>query len=109
MGEEGSPDLPNFSFFINAGTNIYAGQVITYDPEEDEITPAEVLDLYEIVDEREYLDFESEETACNLTPDPSVIITNDIVRRMMVDSYRKMSEEKSPENVFYDSNSESKI
>jgi len=93
---------------ISGGTNIEAGQVITYVPEQKMKTPAEFLELYKIVNDRKK-EYKRERASCVYRPDPSVIMTNQIIGGFMVDSYRRILSGDKPIKVFYESNSDSKI
>ncbi|MGD8371047.1 MAG: ThiF family adenylyltransferase [Syntrophobacterales bacterium] len=94
---------------ISGGTNVDAGQVVIYNPAKNKKTPAELLDLYDIVDGREIETPERVRAACKYRPDPSVIMTNQIIAGFMVDSYRMLLDGKEPSNIFYDSKSETRI
>jgi len=88
---------------ISGGTSPNAGQVVTYNPIDEGPTPAELLGMYDIVEKRHPETYQRERAACIYQPDPSVIMTNQIVAGFMVDSYRMLIEGQKPENVFYDS------
>jgi molybdopterin/thiamine biosynthesis adenylyltransferase len=90
---------------ISGGTSADAGQVVTYNPVDDDITPAELLGLYDIVEKRNPKAYQRERAACIYRPDPSVIMTNQIAAGFMVDSYRMLMDGQKPANVFYDSTS----
>jgi len=94
---------------ISGGTDVEAGQVVIYNPIKDSVTPAELLGLYEIVDTREIDTDRQERASCTYQPDPSVIMTNQIIAGYMVDSYRMLLEDQEPENIFYDSTSDERI
>jgi hypothetical protein len=89
---------------ISGGTNVDAGQALVYDPAADERTPAELLGLYDIVDKRTIDAPERVRASCKYRPDPSVIMTNQIIAGFMVDSYRMLLAGQIPKNFFYDSN-----
>ena len=88
---------------ISGGTNVDAGQVVVYHPTKDKRTPAELLGLYDIVDERDVDSPERVRASCKYRPDPSVIMTNQIIAGFMVDSYRMLLAGQEPKNIFYDS------
>jgi molybdopterin/thiamine biosynthesis adenylyltransferase len=88
---------------ISGGTNVDAGQVIVYHPTKNKKTPAELLGLYHIVDERNVDSPERVRASCKYRPDPSVIMTNQIIAGFMVDSYRMLLAGQEPKNIFYDS------
>lgn len=90
---------------ISGGTSPNAGQVVTYNPDDDGTTPAELLGMYDIVEKRHPETYQRERVACIYQPDPSVIMTNQIAAGFMVDSYRMLIDGQKPENVFYDSTS----
>jgi molybdopterin/thiamine biosynthesis adenylyltransferase len=90
---------------ISGGTSPNAGQVVTYNPDDDGTTPAELLGMYDIVEKRHPETYQRERAACIYQPDPSVIMTNQIAAGFMVDSYRMLIDGQKPENVFYDSTS----
>jgi molybdopterin/thiamine biosynthesis adenylyltransferase len=90
---------------ISGGTSTDAGQVLTYNPMKCGATPAELLGLYDIVANRTAGTALRERASCTYQPDPSVIMTNQIVAGFMVDSYRMMLQGQDVRNVFYDSTS----
>jgi len=94
---------------ISGGTSPNAGQVVTYNPKDDGRTPAELLGMFDIVEKRHPATYQRERAACIYQPDPSVIMTNQIVAGFMVDSYRMLVDGQKPENVFYDSTSNTKF
>jgi molybdopterin/thiamine biosynthesis adenylyltransferase len=94
---------------ISGGTSPNAGQVVTYNPKDDGPTPAELLGMYGIVEKRHPETYQRERAACIYQPDPSVIMTNQIAAGFMVDSYRMLVDGQKPENVFYDSTSNTKF
>ena len=68
-----------------------------------------LLGLYDIVDERRVDEDQRERAACKHQPDPSVIMTNQIIAGCMVDSYRMLLDNIEPANVFYDATSDERI
>jgi molybdopterin/thiamine biosynthesis adenylyltransferase len=94
---------------ISGGTSATAGQVIVYDPADGGPTPAETLGLYEIVDSRKASHEKKTRASCRYSPDPSVIMTNQIIGCLMVDAYRVVMGGTSPANIFYNSESDKKI
>jgi molybdopterin/thiamine biosynthesis adenylyltransferase len=88
---------------ISGGTNVDAGQVVIYHPSKTKQTPAELLGLYDIVEARNVDSPERVRASCKYRPDPSVIMTNQIIAGFMVDSYRMLLAGQEPENIFYDS------
>jgi len=94
---------------ISGGTSADAGQVVIYNPGNGDATPAELLGLYDIVAKREVETYHRERTRCIYRPDPSVIMTNQIVAGFMVDAYRMLIDGQKPDNIFYDSNRNTRI
>jgi len=94
---------------ISGGTNPDAGQVVVYDPAQSHGTPAEQLGLYEIVAERKIESNYQERAACTYRVDPSVIMANQIIGGIMVDTYRILLDSQVTLNVFYESTSDKKI
>jgi molybdopterin/thiamine biosynthesis adenylyltransferase len=94
---------------ISGGTDVDAGQVVTYNPKEDEKTPAELLGLYDVVDQRNIVAPERVRASCKYRPDPSVVMTNQIVAGFMVDSYRMLLDGEKPHHIFYHSKSSEMI
>lgn len=94
---------------ISGGTSVDAGQVVVYDPKQGGGTPAEVLGLHDIVEKREIDTVRGESEPCAYRPDPSVIMTNQIIAGFMVDSYRMLLEGQEATNIFYDSRSDRRI
>ena len=94
---------------ISGGTNVDAGQVVIYDPVKNGQTPAELLGLYDIVEKRNVDSPERVRASCKYRPDPSVIMTNQIIAGFMVDSYRMLLAGQEPKNIFYDSRSDGRI
>jgi molybdopterin/thiamine biosynthesis adenylyltransferase len=94
---------------ISGGTSADAGQVVIYRPEKNGPTPSELLGLYDIVEKRNVDSFRRERSSCRYQPDPSVIMTNQIVAGFMVDAFRMLLNGQEPVNVFYDAKSDKKI
>lgn len=94
---------------VSGGSNVDSGQVVVYDPEKVQPTPAELLGLYAIVTRRNMETYRRAREACTYRPDPSVIMTNQIVAGFMVDSYRRLLDGQEPQNVFYDATSDTRI
>ena len=98
----------NGKIMISGGTSAEAGQVVTYNPVDDTVTPAELLGLNDIIEKRDTADgtaYQRERAACIYQPDPSVIMTNQITAGFMVDSYKMLIDGQKPLNIFYDSTS----
>ncbi len=89
---------------ISGGTSFKAGQVVVYNPKTTEKTPAEFLGLYEIVSKRKIEEYKRDRASCTYTPDPSVIMSNQIIGGLMVDKFRALLNG-NVENTFYDADS----
>ena len=94
---------------ISGGTSADAGQIVNYHPKENGITPAELLGLYEIVNNRTVETPLRERASCTYQPDPSVIMTNQITAGFMVDSFKMLLNGQKVRNIFYDSISSERI
>lgn len=94
---------------ISGGTGAQAGQVIVFDPARGGETPAEVLGLHQIVEERAIDAFRRETASCAYAPEPSVIMTNQIIGGLMVDAFRTLLDGRETGNIFYDSRSDARI
>ncbi len=94
---------------ISGGTGPQAGQVIVFDPARGNETPAEVLGLHEIVEERDIDAFQRETASCAYAPEPSVVMTNQIIGGLMVDAFRTLLDGGKTRNIFYDSRSDARI
>jgi hypothetical protein len=94
---------------ISGGTSADAGQVVIYNPMGKGVTPAELLGMYDIVEKRDPKVYQRERAACLYQPDPSVIMTNQIAAGFMVDAYRMLIDGQQPDNIFYDSNRNTRI
>ncbi|MEM4641093.1 MAG: ThiF family adenylyltransferase [Candidatus Pacearchaeota archaeon] len=94
---------------ISGGTSYKAGQVVVYNPKISEKTPAEFLGLYEIVDRRKIAEYQRVRASCSYQPNPSVIMSNEIIGGIMVDKFRAAIEGNNIEPVFYDAESEKKL
>jgi molybdopterin-synthase adenylyltransferase len=94
---------------ISGGTSADAGQVVVYNPLKNGATPAELLGLHEIVSTRTVEIPLRQRASCTYQPDPSVIMTNQIIAGFMVDSYRMLLDGQEVGNIFYDSTSSERI
>ena len=94
---------------VSGGTSADAGQVVIYNPAADDVAPAKLLGLYDIVEKRSPEAYQRERAGCIYQPDPSVIMTNQIAAGFMVDSYRMILNGHEQGNVFYDSTSNTKF
>ncbi len=94
---------------ISGGTGAEAGQVIVFDPARGGDTPAAVLGLSETVETRPVEALERESASCTVRPEPSVVMTNQIVAGLMVDAFRKLLSKQEAPNVFYDSRNDARI
>ena len=87
---------------ISGGTNATAGQAVFYDPTQGGPTPAELLGLYDLVGRRDVDVKQRARASCVYTPEPAVIMTNQIVAGLMVDGFRRLLAGEAPVNRFYD-------
>lgn len=94
---------------ISGGTSADAGQIVIYNPAKNDVTPAKLLGLYDIVQNRSPDTYQRERAACIYQPDPSVIMTNQIAAGFMVDAYRMLLAGQEPANIFYDSKSNTRF
>jgi molybdopterin/thiamine biosynthesis adenylyltransferase len=94
---------------ISGGTSANAGQVVIYNPADGGVAIAELLGLYDIIENRNPDTYRRERAACLYQPDPSVIMTNQIAAGFMVDAYRMLLDGQKPSNIFYDSNRNMRI
>lgn len=92
--DEGKP-------LVSGGTGVDSGQVVPYRPGKDERTPAELLGLYKIVGRRRLKSYDEVRASCAYQADPSVIMTNQIVAGLMVDTYRIMLAGGESASLFY--------
>jgi molybdopterin/thiamine biosynthesis adenylyltransferase len=88
-------------FLVSGGTGVDSGQVVPYRPGKDERTPAELLGLYQIVGRRQPRTSDRIRVSCAYQADPSVIMTNQIVAGLMVDTYRIIAAGEEPASIFY--------
>ena len=94
---------------ISGGTSADSGQVVIYNAANNDVTPAKLLGLYNIVEKRDSDTYQRERAACIYQPDPSVIMTNQIAAGFMVDAYRMLLNGQKPRNIFYNSTSNTRI
>lgn len=94
---------------ISGGTSAYAGQAVVYEPNHGGPTPAELLGLYDIVATRVAAGDQRGKESCEYRPEPSVIMVNQVIGGLMVDSFRMLLTGGETRNVFYDSRSQGKI
>lgn len=88
--------------FCSGGTSVETGQVVVYDPQKKGPTPAQLLGLYDIVAARKDIDKPGPKASCSHQPDPSVIMTNQVVAGFMLDACRLLLDGQVPKNIFYD-------
>lgn len=93
---------------ISGGSYVEAGQVVIYDPARGGATPAELLGLQEIVGQRRR-ELSGERDSCLYQPEPSVIMTNQVIAGFMVDAYRRLLTGQEVDNLFYDASRDRKI
>lgn len=94
---------------ISGGSNIDKGQVVVYDPKFGQGNPAALLGLKEIVEGRDLETHQRLRESCLYQPDPSVVMTNQIIAGFMVDSLRKLLDGQETMNIFYDATGDKKI
>ncbi|UCD89428.1 MAG: ThiF family adenylyltransferase [Desulfobacterales bacterium] len=99
----------NDKILISGGTSEDAGQVVTYYPATSDVTPAELLGLYDVVEKRDPETYQRQREGCAYQADPSVIMTNQITAGFMVDSYGMLLSGHEPTNIFYNSTSNTKF
>jgi len=94
---------------ISGGTSFDSGQVIIYETKKGGKTPADTLGLYEIVEKRKDENEKGSECSCIHQPDPSVIMSNEVIGGIMVDCLRKVLNKEKYSNVFYDSKTDERL
>jgi molybdopterin/thiamine biosynthesis adenylyltransferase len=94
---------------ISGGTSSDAGQIVVYNPDSGDVSPARLLGMYDLIQKRNHESYQRQKAACTLQADPSVIMTNQITAGFMVDSYRMLLEGQDPENIFYNSTSSARF
>jgi molybdopterin/thiamine biosynthesis adenylyltransferase len=94
---------------ISGGTGVEAGQVVVFDPVQGGPTPAELLGLYDIVGQRDIEVQERERASCVYAPEAAIIMTNQIVGGLMVDTLRRLLNGEPAPNLFYDARSKGMI
>ncbi|MFZ5447917.1 MAG: ThiF family adenylyltransferase [Thermodesulfobacteriota bacterium] len=94
---------------ISGGTSVDKGQVVVFDPGRNQAAPAALLGLYEIVDRRRLETYQRPKESCIYQPDPSIIMTNQIIAGFMVDSLNRLLAGQDPVNIFYEADSLQKI
>ncbi len=87
---------------ISGGTSAEAGQVVVYNPENNGDTPANLLGLHRLVENREVGAYRRDKQSCVYQPEPSVIMTNQIIGGFMVDAFRMATGGGRIGNIFYD-------
>lgn len=90
---------------ISGGTGVTAGQVVVYRPDQDDLTPAELLGLYDIVGQRQETGRAKDRASCVYVPEPAIIMTNQIIGGLMVDLFLRVRAGEQPQNIFYDAQS----
>jgi len=94
---------------ISGGTNLDQGQVVVYDPNQGARTPATLLGLPGIVARRNLEAYRRLPESCIHQPDPSVIMTNQIIAGLAVDSLRKLLDGQETPNLFYDAHGDHRL
>lgn len=92
---------------FSGGTSISGGQAIAYNPKTHKKTPAEKLELEKVVTDKTIP--QRSRASCVYTPEPSVIMSNQIIAGIMVDQYRQLQDDKKPQDYYYDANSAKKL
>jgi len=96
-------------YLISGGTSYKAGQVVCYNPKTSKKTPAELLGLYEIVNVKKIENYKRDRASCTYQPDPSVIMSNQIIAGVMVDKLCSIDKQIEQRIWFYDAESDKKI
>jgi molybdopterin/thiamine biosynthesis adenylyltransferase len=86
---------------LSGGSHVEAGQVVIFDPARGGATPAELLGLQEIVGQRRK-ETSGGGDSCLNQPEPSVIMTNQVIAGFMADAYRRLLAGQEVDNLFYD-------
>jgi molybdopterin/thiamine biosynthesis adenylyltransferase len=94
---------------ISSGTSLDQGQVVVYDPGQGAQTPAVLLGLYGIVDQRNLETYQRPPESCIRQPDPAVIMTNQIIAGLAVDSLRKLLDGQATPNLFYEAQGDHRL
>jgi molybdopterin/thiamine biosynthesis adenylyltransferase len=94
---------------ISGGSSVDAGQVVAFNPARGGPTPAALLRLPEMVDQQQGPLSPEEREACVHQPDPSVIMTNQVIAGFMVEAFRRLLAGQSPPPIFYDAARNSKF
>jgi hypothetical protein len=94
---------------ISGGSSVEAGQVVAYDPGQPGPTPAALLGLPEILAQRQGPLSREEREACVYQPDPSVIMTNQVVAGFMVEAFRRLWGGQAPAPIFYEAGRDRKF
>ena len=97
------------TILISGGTGVSAGQVMVFDPSQGGFSPAQTLGLEEILARRPPDPYERQRDPCLYQPDPSIIMTNQIIAGFMVETFRQLLAGQKPENLFYDATSNKKF
>ncbi|MBM4293680.1 MAG: ThiF family adenylyltransferase [Deltaproteobacteria bacterium] len=93
---------------ISGGTHVEAGQMVVYDPVRGGAAPGELLGLQEIVGRRRQEASKGGES-CLYQPEPSVIMTNQVIAGFMADAYRRLLAGQEVDNIFYDAGRDRRI
>ena len=76
--------------------------MVIFNPAQPGPTPAELLGLYDLVGRRQIDVAERQRASCVYTPEPAVIMTNQVIGGLMVDAFRRLLGGDIPPNLFYD-------
>jgi molybdopterin/thiamine biosynthesis adenylyltransferase len=94
---------------ISGGSSVEAGQVGAFEPARGGPTPAELLGLAEIVAQRGGAVSREEREACVYQPDPSVIMTNQVIAGFMVEAFRRLMAGQEAAPIFYEAGGDRKF
>jgi molybdopterin/thiamine biosynthesis adenylyltransferase len=93
---------------ISGGAHVDAGQVVVYDPVRGGAAPGDLLGLREIVARRRQEAAQARES-CLYQPEPSVIMTNQVIAGFMADAYRRLLAGQEVDNIFYDATRDRRV
>jgi molybdopterin/thiamine biosynthesis adenylyltransferase len=94
---------------ISGGSSVEAGQVVAFDPARGGPTPAALLGLADIVAQRGESASRQDREACVYQPDPSVIMTNQVIAGFMVEAFRQLMAGQEAEPIFYEAGGDRKF
>jgi molybdopterin/thiamine biosynthesis adenylyltransferase len=94
---------------ISGGSGVDSGQVVVYDPQARRETPAALLGLADLVGRRQPVEGPRHQESCRFQPDPSVIMTNQIIAGFMVESLNRLLTGQEVPDIFYDARADRKF